>query len=329
MVIVKRALPLLLVMLGACSSFEDPDIVLDFRVLGMEAEIPEQIIDIDVTQPPKSDEVLAQLVDTRVCALMSDQNFDRQLRWTATLCNLDNAERCSADVQVKLGSGIWDDPDTTATPDNFCIDVPANGNLLGVALDYLNNDALHGIGGIYYGVSLRVGGVGADENLDLYAAKSLRIQPRIPPELTANTNPFLDHIEVSVDGADNVILQDARCWDQAAPMEVAPESVLRIYPIEPDGVRETYVVPTLDGMSRMFTESLTYQWLASAGAYASGSTGGTRDAFGNPAILWTEWHAPKAKDLEGPTDVDLWIIQRDERLGVKWYRGCVRVVPPT
>jgi hypothetical protein len=318
----------LLVALTACTSFEDPDIVIDFRVLGAEAEIPEQIIDIDITMPPKADEVLAQLVDTRVCWLMSDKNFDRQLRWSATLCALNSDERCNeGDPQANLGSGLWEDPDTTATPDNFCVNVPANGNLLGVALDYLENDQLHGLGGIYYGVSLRVGGVDGDPTLDLYAAKSLRIQPRIPPELTANTNPTLDHVEVSVDEANNVLLENKRCIDQTAPIEVAPEATLRLFPVEPDGVRETYVVPTVDGMSRMFTESLTYQWLATAGNYSGGRTGGTRDAFGNPAILWTDWHAPAAKDLEGPLDVDLWIIQRDERLGLKWFRGCVRVVP--
>ncbi|HUS29428.1 MAG TPA: hypothetical protein VMZ53_13005 [Kofleriaceae bacterium] len=322
----KRAV--LLLALSACTTFEDPDIVLDFRVLGAQAEIPEQIIDIDITMPPKADDVLAQLVDTRVCWLMSDKNFDRSLRWSATLCNLNGDERCpEGSPQANLGSGVWDDPDTAPTPDSFCTNVPANGNLLGVALDYLENDQLHGLGGIYYGVSLRVGGVDGDPALDLYAAKSLRIQPRIPPELTANTNPTLVQIEASVDGAANVLLVDARCVDQPAPLEVAAGATLRFYPVEPDGVRETYVVPTIDGMVRTFTESLTYQWLATAGNYAGGRSGGTRDAFGNPATLWTDWNAPDAEDLEGPLDVDFWIIQRDERLGLKWFRGCVRVVP--
>lgn len=323
---VKRLLPILVVLAG-CHTFQDPDIVIDFRVIGMRADIPEQIIDIDITKPPKADEVLAQLVDTQVCALMSDQNFDRQLRWSATLCNLDNAERCTSDVQVDLGHGIWEDPDTTADP-TFCIPVKANGNLLGVALDYLNNDSLHGLGGIYYGVSLRVGGAGGDPDLDLYAAKSLRIQPRIPPELMANNNPYLDHLEGAIDGGTSSVLALGRCWDQTAPLEIPADSKLRIYPIEPDDARETYVVPTLDGMSRQFTESLTYQYLATAGGFSTGNTGGPRDPFGNPPQLWTDWHAPPAKDLDGPRDIDLWVIQRDERLGEQWYQTCVRVVPP-
>jgi hypothetical protein len=206
--------------------------------------------------------------------------------------------------------------------------VRANGNLLGVLLDYINNDTLHGIGGVYYGVSLRVGGVDADEDLDLYAAKSLRIQPRIPPEIQANINPYLDHLEGAIDGGNSVVLAPGRCWDQAAPLQIAAQSKLRIYPIEPDDARETYVVPTLDGMSRQFTESLTYQYVATAGGFSSGDTGGPRDPFGNPPQLWSDWTAPKLKPTDHMLDVDLWIIQRDERLGVQWYQTCVQVLPP-
>ena len=37
--------------------------------------------------------------------------------------------------------------------------------------------------------------------------------------------------------------------------------------------------------------------------------------------------AEDLETLEGPTDVDVWVIQRDERLGVRWYESCIRVVP--
>jgi len=131
-----------------------------------------------------------------------------------------------------------------------------------------------------------------------------------------------------VPATEPVPLSFRRCLATAAPLEVAPETHVRLTPFEPDGVREAYVVPTTDCSSRSFTESLTYQWLATAGNFSSGSTGGTRDAFGNPAILFTDWVAPKAKDLEGTTDIDVWIIQRDERLGVRWYSTCIRVVVP-
>jgi hypothetical protein len=34
-----------------------------------------------------------------------------------------------------------------------------------------------------------------------------------------------------------------------------------------------------------------------------------------------------AEDVPETRDLPLWIIQRDERLGVAWYESCVRVVP--
>jgi hypothetical protein len=32
-------------------------------------------------------------------------------------------------------------------------------------------------------------------------------------------------------------------------------------------------------------------------------------------------------DLDGPTDVSIWIVQRDERFGVHWYESCIHVTP--
>lgn len=319
----------LLCVLAGCGSFQDPNVVVDLRVLGMKASVPEQVVTVDLANPPDANQVLAQLVDTDVCALISDANFDRDLRWKATLCNLDNDERCTSDVQEALGEGTWGDPEAASTPpDSFCVHVKADGNLVGIIFDTLQGDTLHGLGGIDYGVSLQVGGVGADESLDLFAAKTLRVSPKIPDDYTANHNPYLDHVEARV-GEDGVFLPIAtgRCVDQTDPLVVAPATKIRINPVEPPDVRETYVVPTVDGMSRTFTESITYQWTSTAGSFSDGETGGKRDVTGNPPPLFTDWKAPAAKDLDGPTDVSIWIVQRDERLGVAWYETCVRVVP--
>ena len=322
---------LIALILVGCGSFEDPDIVIDFRVLAMSATVPEQIVDIDIQNPAPPPNLLDQLHETEVCALISDKNFDRRLRWTMTLCNLNNDERCpEGGPQSVIGSGLWDDPDLALpTPAHLCATVPVDGNLVGVLLDSYESDPYRGVGGIYYGISLLVGGEDADPALDLYAAKNLRVQPRIPPELRANINPYLTGVDVRLaEDQEFQPLMLTRCIDQAEPITIAPKQKIRFTPIEPDGVREEYVVPTLDGMSRTFTESPTYQWLATAGNYSAGSTGGPRDAFGNPATLFTDWTAPAAEDLSGPTDVSFWFIQRDERLGLQWYEACVRVVPP-
>ncbi|HSK00996.1 MAG TPA: hypothetical protein VK932_07135, partial [Kofleriaceae bacterium] len=143
---------------------------------------------------------------------------------------------------------------------------------------------------------------------------------------TANNNPTLVQIEATTSGR-AFMLPAGRCVDQDQPVELRAGQTMRLTPVEPEGAREVYVVPRLDGEQQTFTETLTYQWLASAGGFSSGSTGGPRDVAGNPAPLFTDYRAPAAKDLTGPTDVGIWTVQRDERLGAAWYESCVRVVP--
>ncbi len=315
---------------AACGSFEDEDVVIDTRVLAMAADLPEQVVDVDFENPQSETELLGQLQRTRMCALVADPARDRRLRWSMTLCVLTNDERCDEEQpELEIASGLSADPELgLASEREICGVIEADGNLLGILRAAFEADSFSGLGGLDYGVSLIVGGEDVDRALDLYAGKTLRVSPRIPDARTANTNPTLEQLEISIDGAEPVALPLGRCVDQLAPLVVGPRARARITPIERADTREVYVVPTLDGQSQTFTESPTYQWVAGAGGYSSGSTGGPRDFSGNPAPLFTEWRAPTAEDLAGAAlDVPLWIVQRDERLGAAWYESCLRVVP--
>ena len=115
--------------------------------------------------------------------------------------------------------------------------------------------------------------------------------------------------------------------DELDQIAIPPNTKVNLNPKELPGARETYVVPTLDGGSDTFTESLTYQWAGNGGGFSRGSTGGPHDAFGNSAPLDTDWTSPKAEKLTGPTDFTIWVVQRDERLGVAWFEYCIRVTP--
>jgi hypothetical protein len=328
---VKRAL-LVCAIAGAagCGSFEDPDIALDLRVLAMTATPPTQVIDVDLTQPPTPASLtvlLAELTSTQVCALVADPGLARRLAWSLSLCPLTDNERCDDGTEIQLASGIADDPDTAIPQPEICATVAPDANLVMLLYNALQDDTLHGLGGLYYAVQLRVGGENADRTLDQYAIKTLEVAPRIPSTATANKNPTL----IRIDARNNLIagtLPRGRCSDIPAPLELAAGNTLQIIPIEPATAREDYVVPTLDGTAQAFTETLTYQWIATAGSFSNGSTGGPHDFAGNPARLSTDYHAPPASDVTTPLDVSLWIIQRDERYGVTWYEGCVRVTPP-
>lgn len=324
---------LLLAALTACASFESADIVIDLRVLAMSADVPDQVIDIDLSNgQPRPQDLLDQLVPSTMCALVADPQLDRRLRYAMTLCRRCDEGCCEDSVQVPLTSGVIEDPELAQPEPTMCATVEPNSNLLGILLDVFQDDVFQGIAGLDYGVVLAVGGEDDDPALDQIGGKTLRVSARIPPEVTPNTNPTLDGFDVEPYLPDGTRMEASRlalgrCVDQAAPLELAPTQKIRITPIEPDGVRETYVVPTIDGQGATFTEALTYQWLASAGSFTSGSTGGPRDVSGSPAPLFTEFRAPRAADLEGPTNIALWIVQRDERLGATWFESCVRVVP--
>ena len=117
-----------------------------------------------------------------------------------------------------------------------------------------------------------------------------------------------------------------RCADAGAtPTVVEAGEQILFLPVEPDDVREDYVLPTFDGGSRMFTENMTYAWFATAGEWSRETSGGAKDPVGNVPKLDTTWVAPE--DLDEVLDVDLWVVQRDERGGLAWYEMCVRVEP--
>ncbi|HEX3763124.1 MAG TPA: hypothetical protein VHW23_30715 [Kofleriaceae bacterium] len=332
---VKRALAVALVAAG-CGKFQDPNVVVDLRTLAIRAEPAEQVIDVDLSQPVTPAALLAQLVPTQVCALVADPAASRRLLWSMTMCALLSDDRCDDDgPQIPLGMGLMDDPEATVPEPAMCVTIMPDANLLSVLAFELQDDTLHGLGGVDYGVVLRVGGENGNRDLDQYAAKTLVVSPRIPAARAANHNPSLDAIDASLEDGTPVPLPLGRCADNPAPYVLASQTKLRLRPIETAGAREVYTVPTLDGRAETFTESLTYQWIASAGGFSRGSTGGPHDLSGNPPPLFSDFKSPAASDLddqgdresEGSHNVALWIIQRDERLGVQWYESCIHVAP--
>ena len=64
---VRRAIFVGLAALAGCGRFQDPNVVVDLRVLAMMATPPDQVIDVDLTGPVMPQDLLAQLVPTEVC----------------------------------------------------------------------------------------------------------------------------------------------------------------------------------------------------------------------------------------------------------------------
>lgn len=320
---------------GACGSFEDPLIVIDLRVLAISAEPPEQVMPFDPQNPPDGPEDFDELglVDTQICSLIADPGTSRGLSWRMEVCAPNSDLRCDEDnvdvTTYEISRGRIDDPEEAATPQMACGTLTAEPTLLLVLEEAISFDDLSGFGGIDIMVELEVIPDDLDEADAIYAGKRIRYSPQLPPERVANNNPTIDRIEVDVDPEDGVpwTLPLGRCADQARPVRIAASEDLPLMPIPSQGASEDYLVPTFDGDVRMFTESPTYQWLASAGSWRRGTTGGPRDVTGLFPPLDNTYRPPANEDVPEEIDVSLWVIQRDERLGLTWYESCVTVVP--
>jgi hypothetical protein len=323
--VVKIAATSLAIALAACGSFDDPAIVIDLRIIGIAADPPEQVFPYDLENPPEPADV--EFAPIEVCARVADPGVVRDLEWEMKLCPRGDDLRCQDDATyVLLGTGTLADPELSSEPQFACATYQPDPVVVFVMLqEVIEDDPLAGFSGVDLEVELRVRPVGAPDE-EIVGAKRLRFAPQIPIERTANTNPSVERFAYDNGaGTPSDTFPLGRCRDQA--FEVDAGEVVRLLPVEPAFVRETYVVPTFDGGSRTFTENMRYQWLAGAGSWSSPNSGGPKDGFGNEPSLQTTWRSPEPGEIEEPLDVPIWVIQRDERLGVAIYETCVRVMP--
>lgn len=313
---------------AACSDFEDPENVVDMRIIGMLSEPPEIVVPFDPDDPTAVDP--AALAPVEVCALVADPADNRGLHFSMAMCRPTNSGRCiDVDPFVVLGGGQVEDPELAEEPVRMCTTIAPNADLVAVIEDSLAADSLEGFGGIQIQVELRVSPDGGGE--ELFAFKRVRYSPQLPAERVANANPSVTSL-IGLRDADDERGRDfplplGRCGE-IEPFLVLPDERVQIQPEEPDGVREEYLVPTFDGGSRRFTENLTYQWHSTEGDWSPFTSGGTIDVAGNEPPIDSIWRAPEDPDVVGDRlDVRLWIVQRDERGGQAWYESCARVLP--
>ena len=318
---------------AACTDFEDPQVVIDMRILAMRADPPEILVPYDPAEPTRVD--LADLAPIQVCVLVADPTEQRGLTWSMSLCPPTGSGRCRGNVPIfDLGGGTVGDPETSEEPVSMCAVVEPNADLLTVLAEALSADDLAGFGGISAQVTAQLGpegrgGAGDDDTL--FGFKRLRYSPELPADRVANTNPtvnrFVGARRPTGERGLDFDIPIGRCGE-IEPFTVAPGERVALLPDEPAGVREEYAVPTFDGGERHFTENLTYQWHSTEGKWSPFESGGTIDVAGNEPPLDSTWTAPDDAELIGDgLDVRIWIVQRDERGGQTWYESCARVVP--
>jgi hypothetical protein len=296
---------------AACGGgFDSPTLVEDLRILGMRAEPPEVIVDVDPQDPDLSQLDIPPVTFT---VLIADPGAERAVTWTMTACARNRDGLCQGDpTDLVFASGTADDPEMFGA-------VAISGTLenpgIPLLMAALENDNLHGAAGIPIHVELRVQGEGSDEVA--WAYKREYYTPRIPEERQANQNPGILDLTVDEDGES---VPAGRCSDPTAvPLMVAPLEELDLFPVATEGSEEMFVLPTVEGEVRTFTESLEYSWFATAGDFSEGETGGANPIDMDPPVD-TIWKAPDA-----PGRVTLWLVQRDRRGGQSWIERCLVV----
>ncbi len=320
--VMKRALVLVATAAVGCGSLESPSIVVDLRVLGISVEPPE-IVAPFVPDNPES----VVFDDVEICALVADPGASRQLAFTMVACAPTDTLRCDQSDQpmVDIGAAVVGDPEEAAATVELCATLSNSDELYAVIEESIRVDTLAGFGGIGVQVALHVRPEPGGLDEDLFAAKQMLYSPQFPLDRVANRNPWLDEITATGADGDEIVLPLGRCTD-ITPLLVDAGAELELLPVEPEGVREDYVVPTFDGAVRELTENLRYAWYATHGDWSANNTGGPRDFAGNDPPLDSTWTAPAADEIGADgLDVSLWLVQRDERGGLAWYQSCVHV----
>jgi hypothetical protein len=310
---------------AGCGEFEVPSIVLDLRVLAMNVEPPEVVVPIDFDQPPELEEF--DVPDIEACALVADPGNARSLEFILGACAPTDTSRCDdpARPYAAMAEGVVEDPEDAAAPVAICGALTPGADIYAVLEDSFANDRYSGFGGLPVQIELIVFAEGGSVQGGEYAAKTLNIAPMLPEERVANQNPSLDALMIETESGEQVAAPLGRCRD-VEPYPISAGQNIKFVPQESATAREDYLLPTFDGAVRSFTENLTYTWYATRGDWQRGVSGGPKDIAGNDPPLDSEWRSPAAGALPAPvTDVSIWVVQRDERGGLRWYESCVRV----
>lgn len=348
---VMRLVAMVALLASACGTFEEPSIVLDLRVIAMRTEVgqtptkADQVIDVDLEAMPQIAQLLSQLQTTSVTAWVADPAADESLMWSMTLCLPDDDGRCDrGEPHIEFGAGQIEDPDTASTAQRpFAQIVPGDpqtgSTIVAMMVSAVEGNPVSALGGVDLMIELRIGRSSEPRENDLYAAKKLRISPRIPIERAPNTNPSITGIETAINGFSAVPNfaspggQSVRCADPAYASRisadkafVSPGDAITLFPNEAGDTREDYAVPGLDGSTIILEESVSYQWLATFGGWSDETTGGGHDVLGNQSLLGSDWTAPFIGNRDF-LDVSIWMIQRDERFGVTPIETCLTVLP--
>lgn len=293
----------LLLTLGGCSfGFDSPSLVKDLRVLAIEVDPPELTPD-------------TWLSPLRARALVVGSGAGEALDWSVALCLV-------APTGAMLGGGH--DSPVARCPQGSAVLAGGTTSVDGIEYAGPVPAEVVALAGSSQSVppqlqlELTVGAA------PLYAEKSVRLSPVLPPGQESNQNPVLSGLTF-----------DGQPWLAGVPISIesAACSSDKLETItNADGTTSTLctheVVPSYDNAQRQYfvglsgitgeyvmeQEALRFSWFADQGVFHDDTTQQTSDGLTQQIGVSNVWRESSA--LKG--DVTFWIVVRDGRGGASW-----------
>jgi hypothetical protein len=285
----------------ACSlPYEDPSLVVDLRVLGIQMEPPELMAPACPTEvgtiPQELFLAFARPV-TMTALLVDPQGAGRDIAWELFACSTVGDRTCERDTEtVHVASG--------RTPAGVLSFTFRPGTLLledgtPLLLKVLERDDFRGLGGLRLPLVLHVGAEGEE----VFAQKLMIFSCPYFPDMRPNVTPALP----------GLVMQEAG-WPEDPPLQLSGRGPFRVHPEDFDALEEAYVVPSFDLSRVNLEESWKLSWYTDYGTFSSNQTGGT-DLAGREGRHNVEWRLPEGARER---DVTYWVVVRDGRGGLSW-----------
>jgi hypothetical protein len=349
-------------LLAACvPDFDDPTTVDDLRVVTVEADTPELVVDVGplatLEQLPRPEDLPALLADVAMRLpdafppvtlrplIVDPQGGGRAVHVRAVVCV--SGKGSDTDRGRNMGPGrLRDTLGSASCPedspllregDMMPLDdasgvVPCDVTLVPTKEMLLQAIVADPYGGVY-GLPLTVQlTVTAGEEL-VVARKRVVFSPMLAPDQAPNHNPAVTRLVSRADEDGPGIP-----FDLADPLSRPPTVPLggRLF-LEPDrGDTEAYLARVSDRTTGRLSnepvhEALRYSFFASAGSFGPGTTTTEPPAIRSTEAkhpLQTRYEAPKLL-LPGESElVRIWVVVRDERAGASHVQVALRLVAP-
>jgi hypothetical protein len=321
---------------GACTpDFDDSTTIKDLRVIAIQAEPPEILIDLPAVM--ENPALLAMLPPVRISPLVVDpRGGGRPVEFRVQACG---NRPDTGDRQSQAGPGQVNDTISQAPCPDGALPVaegsvvPVEDGTAPLALifqptpELLIQAAMGDPLSLELGLPITLSFTFRAGDEQVVAIKRVLFSPTLRPDQVPNRNPQITHLSTRATRE-----EPPTPIDPAAPPTLAPGAKLRILPAPAEA--EPYLARAFSRSERRFVteeiaqETLRYSFYATQGSFSPGG----RSTFPSPLrddpinVIESTYGAP-ATVADGNHEVYLFVVVRDERGGSSYIRSRVLIGP--